>query len=63
MIIEGLNVEDIPASITGIMKGELYFARRNGNWKLLECKEVKDGCVYPTTIDYPFDLSECYKTM
>lgn len=60
MIIEGLETEEKSADITGIKPGQLYFGKRNTNWKLLECKELKNGCIYPTTLDYAFYSYECF---
>lgn len=63
MIVEGLTVSDVSVADTGISPGELYVARRNTDWKLLECREVLDGCVYPKGIGYPFSLFECFKVI
>lgn len=41
--------------------GDLYIAERNTGPKLLTVKTITDGIVYPTTLDYPYNLLECVK--
>ncbi len=45
-----------------IKPGDLYLAIRNTGPHLLECKEVKDNLVFPTT-GYPYDICECKKVI
>lgn len=46
-----------------INPGDFYIAERNTGPKLLECSEVnQEGfCIFPTSIDYAFDIDECVK--
>ncbi len=63
MIVEGLTVSDESVLTTGLNPGELYVAKRNTDWKLLECREVRDGCVYPKGIEYPYSTFECFRVI
>jgi len=62
---EVLNLGGILVKIDeGDLKdGDLYVAERNTGPHLLTARFVDHtrGCVFPTTIDYPFDLYECIK--
>ncbi|MFH1405064.1 MAG: hypothetical protein ABIH21_03120 [Patescibacteria group bacterium] len=47
-----------------IQPGDLYIAERNTGPKLLTARKVDDQdlmCIFPTTLDYPYDLGECIK--
>jgi len=46
-----------------VRPGDLYIAKRNQGWKLLECLSLGDAWVQPTTWDYPYDFSECVKVI
>lgn len=61
MEIEGFECNDKSVADTGISQGELYMAKRNTGWHLLECKKYEDGVVYPTGIGYPYNAHECFK--
>lgn len=42
--------------------GDLYVAERNADPVLLTCARVHpEGIVFPTTVDYPYDLHECVR--
>lgn len=42
-----------------IRPGDYYLAYRNGPAHFLQCKDVRNGMVIPTTPDYPFDIGDC----
>ena len=44
-----------------IKPGDLYVAERNTGPKLLTAGDIKYSCIFPTTIDYPYDIWECVK--
>jgi hypothetical protein len=59
--IEGIECLSDSVGTTGILPGEMYMASRNTGWQLLECREVKDGCVFPVGVGYPYNTNECFK--
>lgn len=66
MIIDNIEVNDDSVFFTGILSGDLYFAKRNTGWKLLECKEYnkEENLVFPLNpLEYVFDSWECYKVL
>lgn len=41
--------------------GDMYIAERNTGPQLLWCSFIEKGAIFPTTIDYPYDIGECVK--
>ena len=58
-ILEKFNLFKIDDEIK---PGDLYIARRN-TVQLLTCKYIdkEQGFIVPTTLDYPYNIEECYK--
>ena len=65
--VEGLSVDpEAP-----IAPGDLYLARRNGDWQLLTCGQVitpspdfpRGSIIAREAAAYPYDLSECAKVL
>jgi hypothetical protein len=44
-----------------IFPGDMYIAGRNTEPVLLTASYIENGCIYPTTIHYPYAICECYK--
>lgn len=57
---EGLQLKKAEGDL---VPGDIYIAERNGPPKLLTVGRINEdrGWVHPTTMDYPFNLSECVK--
>lgn len=56
--IEGIRLRRLDGEFK---PGDMYVAERNGPPHLLWVSFIENGAVFPTTIDYPFDLHECVK--
>lgn len=63
MKIEGIECSDISVADTGIQRGDLYMAKRNTGWKLLECFRYDSGIVYPKGIEYTYSDYECFRVI
>lgn len=70
--LEGLKFKmdvDVEAHEKKIVLGDLYIAERNTGPQLLTALKVVEeeslcgGYIIPTTIHYPYDLSECVKVV
>lgn len=76
--IEGLDIEvsTDTVTVTGIEHGDLYVAKRNGDWQLLTFSQWLDGlwhtaptsapwlgCLVPRELAYPFNTGECHKVV
>lgn len=63
MKIQNSLGEFVVAEGKNIGPGDVYLAKRNTGWKLLECKEhnQETGVVFPSSMDYAYDSWECLK--
>ena len=59
-ILEMFSLKECPDE--EIKPGDFYIGHRNTT-QLLECKEIKDGMVIPTNLEYPYDIRECIKVV
>lgn len=60
---EGVDLLLAPGKF--IEAGDIYLAKRNGDWKMLTClkHEADKGYIVPKESAYPFDTFECWKVL